>query len=113
MANDTYDLEFTPEQLARIEEAFQALEQAAQDPTLSRYQRRKMALALLPTLHMLEYAQRVLQHRMYKQSLAFMYHVKELGEQGNAKAQAIYEDLAATVPSAEIVPFPKRGKVGE
>lgn len=47
MANDTYDLEFTPEQLARIEEAFQALEQAAQNPTLSRYQRRKMALALL------------------------------------------------------------------
>lgn len=113
MANDTYHIEPTAEQLARIEEAFQALEQAAQDPALSHYQRRQMAVDLLPLVQQLEDTQRVLEHRMFKQSLAFMYHVKELGEQGNAKAQAIYEDLAAMAPSAEIVPFPVRGKAGE
>ncbi len=112
MTHDTRDTTLTPEQLAQLEDTFTALEQTMRDPTLTAYQRRAMAEALKPLMQKIEDTRRVLELRLLKRSLAVMYHAKMLGAEGNASAQALYEELAARAPQAEIVPFPVRGKVG-
>ena len=40
-----------------------------------------------------EDAQLVLGDKLYRQSVAYYFHVKELGEKGNEEAKKIYEDL--------------------
>ncbi|HVL02189.1 MAG TPA: hypothetical protein VM553_20365 [Dongiaceae bacterium] len=109
MLIDKYDIQpFTPEQQARIEEIIEAITLMAQDPTLSRAERQAMAAALRPIMQKIEDTRLVLEHRLFKHSLAFMYHTKKLGEEGDVTAQAVYEELAALAPNAEIVPFPSK-----
>ena len=79
--------------LPQIEDAVTKLTQKKERTEEEEGQLKQLADMVLKVKQYMEDAQLVLGDKLYRQSVAYYFHVKELSEKGNEEAKKVYEHL--------------------